>query len=77
MTGNPNRNSTSRPVELQQVGLKCLDTTNADCKTMTSSLFGLIQDKTKLCAFAQSKGVCKCSVSLLKRIHSSCYVRLR
>jgi len=57
MTGNPNRNSSSRPVQLQQVGLQCVDEQNADCKQLTYTLF-FFKEKSKMCAFASNKGVC-------------------
>ncbi|UJR23416.1 hypothetical protein I4U23_026422 [Adineta vaga] len=57
LTGNPNRTGITRPTELQQVGLECVDANNADCRKLTYTLF-FIQDKSKMCAYAANKGVC-------------------
>jgi secreted trypsin-like serine protease len=56
-TGDPNRPSSSRPYELQQVALQCVDSRNADCKSLTYTL-GIFQDRSKICAYAANKGVC-------------------
>ncbi|CAF3436707.1 unnamed protein product [Rotaria sp. Silwood1] len=56
-TGNPNRTSASRPVELQQVALKCVDAKSTDCKKLTHIL-SIIQDKSKMCAYGDWKSVC-------------------
>lgn len=57
LTGNPNRTGITRPTELQQVGLQCVDANNADCRKLTYTLF-FLQDKSKMCAYAANKGVC-------------------
>jgi secreted trypsin-like serine protease len=56
-TGDPNRPSSSRPVQLQQVALQCVDAKNADCKSLTY-LLGIIAQPSKMCAYAPNKGVC-------------------
>lgn len=60
MSGDPNRPPSSRPTQLRQVALQCVDpkSTNPDCKGLTHTL-GIFQDKTKMCAYALNKGVCK------------------
>ncbi|CAF3384348.1 unnamed protein product [Rotaria sp. Silwood2] len=56
-TGNPNRTSASRPTELQQVALQCVDAKSTDCKKLTHIL-SIIQDKSKMCAYGEWKSVC-------------------
>jgi len=56
-SGDPNRPPSSRPTQLQQVALQCIDSKNADCKQLTYTL-GIIQQKSKMCAYAENKGVC-------------------
>jgi len=55
-TGNRTASNT-RPTQLQQVYLQCMDKKHTDCKRLTYTL-GIIEHKAKLCAFAQNKGVC-------------------
>ncbi|CAF1216336.1 unnamed protein product [Adineta steineri] len=57
LSGEPNRTNASRPTELQQVALQCVDATNNDCRSLIYTLF-FIQDKSKMCAYGESKGVC-------------------
>jgi hypothetical protein len=57
-SGDPNRPSSSRPTQLQQVALQCVDAKNADCKQLTYTL-GIFPQTSKMCAYAQNKGVCK------------------
>jgi len=56
-TGDPNRPSSSRPTQLQQVALQCVDAKNADCKQLTYVL-GILPQTSKMCAYAPNKGVC-------------------
>jgi len=56
-TGDPNRPSSSRPVQLQQVSLKCIPNTQKDCKPLTH-LLGFLNQNSKMCAYAEWKGVC-------------------
>jgi secreted trypsin-like serine protease len=56
-TGDPNRPSSSRPTELQQVGLQCVANSQADCKPLTYIL-GIFEQKAKMCAYAEYKSVC-------------------
>lgn len=56
-TGNPNRTSASRPVELQQVALQCVPNNQVDCKPLTY-LLGIFEQKAKMCAYAPYKSVC-------------------
>jgi len=55
--GDPNRPPSSRPLELQQVGLQCVANSQADCKPLTY-LLGIFEQKAKMCAFARNKAVC-------------------
>ena len=58
-TGNPNRPPSSRPTELQQVRLECTEANkNSECKKLTYIL-GILSQPSKMCAYAQNKGVCK------------------
>jgi hypothetical protein len=57
-TGSPNRTSASRPSELQQVALKCVANSQADCKPLTYVL-NIFEQKAKMCAYAENKSVCK------------------
>lgn len=57
LTGNPNRTSASRPVELQKVNLVCVPNTQADCKPLTH-LLNIFPEATKMCAFGNYSGVC-------------------
>jgi len=60
-SGDPNRPPSSRPTHLQQVALQCVDSSNADCKQLSFSGFlgvPLFADKSKMCAYAENKGVC-------------------
>ena len=57
-TSSKNITGPSRPTELNQVGLQCVDAQNSDCRRLTYTLF-FIQDKSKMCAYAPNKGVCK------------------
>jgi secreted trypsin-like serine protease len=56
-TGDPNRPSSSRPLELQQVGLQCVANSQVDCKPLTYVL-GIFEQKAKMCAYAPNKAVC-------------------
>ncbi|CAF0769785.1 unnamed protein product [Rotaria sordida] len=57
-TGDPNRPSNSRPVELQQVDLQCVDAnSNAGCKSLTY-LLNIIREPSKMCAYNPGKSVC-------------------
>ncbi|CAF1632585.1 unnamed protein product [Adineta ricciae] len=56
-TSSKNITGPSRPTELNQVGLQCVDAQNSDCRRLTYTLF-FIQDKSKMCAYAPNKGVC-------------------
>jgi len=56
-SGDPNRPPSSRPTELQQVGLQCVANSQADCKPLTYIL-GIFEQKAKMCAFARNKAVC-------------------
>jgi len=61
MSGDPNRPSSSRPVQLQQVALQCIDASNTECKQLSYTGFlsiPLFADKSKMCAYAENKGVC-------------------
>jgi len=60
-SGSPNRTSASRPAFLQQVALQIVDATNADCKQLSyTTIFNIpiSADKSKMCAYAENKGVC-------------------
>jgi secreted trypsin-like serine protease len=56
-TGDPNRPSSSRPTELQQVALQCVANSQTDCKPLTYVL-GIFEQKAKMCAYAPYKSVC-------------------
>jgi len=49
--------SLTRPTELQQVRLQCVDKRMADCKSLTH-LLGIFEQKEKMCAYAEGKSVC-------------------
>lgn len=57
MTGNPNRTSASRPVELQQVALACMKNSETKCRPLTF-LLNFIEETSKMCAYGEYKGVC-------------------
>lgn len=61
MSGDPNRPPSSRPTQLQQVALICVDDSDAGCKKLGWTGFlgvPLFADKSKMCAYGDSKGVC-------------------
>ena len=66
-SGSPNRTSASRPTELQQVALQCIANSQADCKPLTYVL-GLFEQKSKMCAYAPNKSVCKSNNSVDCRV---------